>query len=137
MKIMGLDDSMTHFEMDPADLYHEETFTDRKAGTIRRLLPVKSDGSTDKRREVLYLGQTQLVTPLGAVPLTFEIDAHSLKEAIEKFSAAAKVAVDHTVEELTELRRQAASSIVIPEAGSGGLGGVGGISGGGGKIKLP
>ena len=41
------------------------------------------------------------------------------------------------MEELKELHREAASSIVLPEAGGGGLGGMGGIPGGGGKIQLP
>ena len=33
--------------MDSAQIYREETFTDRKVGTIRRLTPVAADGSPD------------------------------------------------------------------------------------------
>ncbi len=66
--------------MDTANLYREETFTDRKVGAIRRLTPVKTDGSVDPSRQVVFLGQTQLLTNVGAVPLNFEIDAHSLEK---------------------------------------------------------
>ncbi len=123
--------------MDPAELYREEVFTDRKVGTIRRLTPVKTDGSTDTERKVIYVGQAQLLTPVGSVPLAFDIDATSLEEALKRFPAAAKQAVERTLKELQELRREAASSIVIPEPGmAGGLGGPGGLPGGG-KIQIP
>ncbi len=119
--------------MDTANLYREETFTDRKVGAIRRLTPVKTDGSVDPSRQVVFLGQTQLLTNVGAVPLNFEIDAHSLEEAARKFSDAAKVAFERSMKELEELRREAASSIIIPEGVPPGGPGVPG----GGKIKLP
>ncbi|HUG77853.1 MAG TPA: hypothetical protein VML57_10250 [Burkholderiales bacterium] len=124
-------------KIDPAALYQEEVFTDRRVGTIRRLTPVKKDGSRDSARAVLYVGETQVLTPAGALPIGFEIGAGSLEEAAEKFGALAKEAIERTVKELQELRRQAQSSIVIPQ---GGLppGGVppGGL-GGGGKIQIP
>jgi hypothetical protein len=129
------DSSTLDLKMDPTELYREEVFTDRKAGTLRRLTPVKTDGSADAARAVIYVGQAQLLTPMGALPLSFEIDARSMKEAMERFPQAAKVAVDQAVEELKELRREASSSIVIPEAG-GGLGGAGGVPSAG-KIQLP
>ena len=106
-------------------------YTDRKMGTIRILTPVKSDGSTDSAREVVYVGQAQLMTPMGALPLAFEIEATSLADAVSNYPAEAKKAVDNTMNELQELRRQQASSIVIPEAGGGGL------PPGGGKIQFP
>ena len=121
--------------MNVTDLYREEIYTDRQVGTIRQLTPVNADGSTDNSRKVLYVGQAQLVTAVGAVPLAFEINAHTLKEAVEKFSDKAKEAVNRAVKELQEMRREAASSIVIPEPGAGGYG-PGGVSGGG-KIQVP
>ncbi|MBI3937740.1 MAG: hypothetical protein HY323_12250 [Betaproteobacteria bacterium] len=116
--------------MDAAALYLEEVFTDRKVGTLRRLTPVKSDGSPDAGRQVAYVGEAQLLTSVGALPITFEIDAKSLDEAIRKFAGAAKEAVERTVRDLQDLRRQAASSIVVPQGGMGGLGP-------GGKIQMP
>ncbi|MFL6650399.1 MAG: hypothetical protein ACJ8J7_03835 [Sulfurifustaceae bacterium] len=126
-------------EMDGAALYREEIFTDRKIGTIRRLTPVKSDGSTDSARQVLYVGEAQILTPAGALPLSFDIPAQSLADAVQKFGPATKQAIERTMQELQEMRRQASSSIVIPQAGAGALG-PGGLPGGlpgGGKIKLP
>lgn len=129
------DETGAELSMDSSDLFKEEIFTDRKAGTIRRLTPVSADGATDIARSVVYVGQAQLLTPMGTIPLSFEIAASSLDEAIVRFPEAAKVAVDQTVSELKEMQREAASSIVIPEGGGGGMGGSGGIPGGG-KIQL-
>jgi hypothetical protein len=130
----------TDLTMDPASLYREDIFTDRKLGTIRHLIPVKADGTPDQSRTALFIGQAQIVTPGGLLPLSFEIEANSLSEAIEQFGAAAKVAIEDTVRELQELRRQAASSLVIPDAGATssilGPGGMPAGPGGGGKIRL-
>ena len=125
-------DNVPELKMDPANLYREEIFTDRKVGTIRVMTPVKNDGSTDTSRKTIYVGETQLMTPVGALPLAFEIEADSLGNAATKFAEVAKVAVERAVREFQEMRRQASSSIVIPEGIPPGLGGPGG-----GKIKLP
>jgi hypothetical protein len=129
------DDKTLDARMDPASLYREDVFSDRKVGTIRQLTPVKADGSVDPARPVLYVGQTQILTAMGALPLSFELDAKNLEEAVSKFAAGAKEAFERTVRELEEYRRQAASSIVIPERGTGGFG-PGGVPGGG-KIQFP
>lgn len=124
-------------QMSADDLYLEEVFTDRRVGTIQRLSPVDASGQPDPRRPVLYVGQTQILTAAGALPLSFEIEAGSLREAAQKFGDNAKVALQDTMARLEEMRREAASSIIVPEAGAAaGLGGVGGIPGGG-KIRLP
>lgn len=123
-------------KMDPASLYREEIVTDRKVGTIRMLTPLKTDGAADAARPVLYMGEAQIMTGAGPLPINFEIEAANLAEAVDKFGPAAKEAIERTVRELQELRRQAASSIVVPQGGMGGLGGAGGL-GGGGKIQLP
>jgi hypothetical protein len=124
---------MNELKVDSKGLYLEEVFTDRRIGTIRRLTPVGEDGKPDAARAVLYVGETQVMTPAGALPIAFEIGATSLKEAAEKFGGLAKESIERTVKELQELRRQAASSIVIPQ---GGLPPAGGL-GGGGKIQMP
>ena len=122
-------------KMDVADLYREDTYSDRKVGTIRMLTPLKSDGSTDASRAVIYIGEAQLMTSVGTLPINFELEAQSLDEAVSKFAGAAKEAVDRTMKDLQEMRRQAASSIVVPQGGMGGLPG-GGIPPGG-KIQIP
>jgi hypothetical protein len=102
--------------MDSTQIYREETFTDRKVGTIRRLTPVGADGGADATRPVLFVGQAQVMTPMGAIPISFELDAVSLDAAIQKFGAAAELAVQQTMRELQEMRREQASSLVIPDA---------------------
>src|SRR6185503_2743870 len=129
--------SVNDIKVDPKSLYLEEVFTDRRIGTIRRLTPVTKDGTRDTARAVLYIGETQVLTPAGALPIGFEIGAGSLEEAAEKFGALAKEAIERTVKELQELRRQAASSIVIPQGGMPPAGGLGGGGLGGGKIQMP
>ena len=123
----------TELKLDPDKLYLEEVFTDRRIGTLRRLTPVTKDGKADASRGIVYVGETQIMTPAGSIPIGFEIGAGSLEEAAEKFGPAAKEAIDRTVLELQELRRQAASSIVIPQ---GGIPPAGGMPGGG-KIQIP
>lgn len=129
------DEKTLDARMNPAALYREEIFSDRKVGTIRRLTPVMVDGSVDPARATLFVGQTQVLTAMGALPLSFEIDAANLEEAVAKFAAGAKGAFERTVRELEEYRRQSASSIVIPDRGSGGFG-PGGLPGGG-KLQIP
>ncbi|MDP9082606.1 MAG: hypothetical protein M3N50_02415 [Pseudomonadota bacterium] len=107
--------------MDSTQLYREETFTDRKVGTIRRLSPVGADGSADAARPVLFVGQAQVMTSMGAVPISFELDAPTLDVAIDKFGEAAEQAVQQTMRELQEMRREQASSLVIPDAAGGSL----------------
>ena len=123
----------SEIKVDPNSLYLEEIFTDRRVGTIRRLTPVKGDGVKDASRPVLYVGETQVLTPAGALPIGFEITADSLADAAEKFGTLAKEAIERTVKELQELRRQAASQIVVPQGPLPPMGG----AGGGGKIQMP
>jgi hypothetical protein len=124
-------------KVDPNSLYLEEIFTDRRVGTIRRLTPVKDDGKPDSAKPVLYVGETQVLTPAGPLPIGFEIQAASLAEAAEKFGQLAREAIERTVRELQELRRQQASQIVVPQGPLPPLGGGGGGMGGGGKIQMP
>ncbi len=107
--------------MDSTQIYREETFTDRKVGTIRRLTPVTADGAADSARPVIFVGQAQVMTPMGALPISFELEAVTLGAAIEKFGAAAELAVQQTMRELQEIRREQASSLVIPDAAGGAL----------------
>lgn len=121
--------------MDATSLYREEIYTDRRIGTIRALVPVDGTGAADAARPVVFVGEAQIMTQMGPLPVSFEIEAKSLGEAVAGYADAAKVAVERTVRELQEMRRQAASSLVLPGQGGGGFGPSG--LGGGGKIQMP
>jgi len=125
-------------KMEESDLYQEEIFTDRRVGTIQRLTPIDKTGKTDAGRPVLYVGQTQLMSRMGALPLSFEIPADSLEQAVSNFAKAANGALQETMQKLEEMRREQASSLIVPEAGGGFGGGMGGgVPGGGGRIRMP
>jgi hypothetical protein len=121
--------------MDANELYREEIYTDRRVGTLRVLVPVKSDGTADASRPTVYQGEAQLMTNVGPLPISFEIAAKNLAEAVANYADATRAGVERAMRELQEMRRQASSSIVIPQSGAG-LG-PGGMPGGGGKIQIP
>lgn len=132
---MAAENDVPEVQLDSANLYREELFTDRRAGTVRRLTPVTSGGEPDSSRPVLFSGQTQLLTPAGILPLSFEIPASTLQEALSKFSEGVKEALEQAIDEAREMRREAASRIVVPEVGAGAIGPAAGA--GPGKIKFP
>ena len=128
---MSTENQRREISMDAENLYREEVVTDRRVGSIRILTPVKADGETDKSRQILYVGQAQMLTPMGAIPLNFEIEADSLADAVAKFSQFANQALEQTAKELQELRREQASSIVVPGSNE-----IPPVMPGGGKIQL-
>jgi hypothetical protein len=127
---MAAQNDLPDVKIDATSLYREEVYTDRRAGTIRKLQPVTISGADDNTRHVLFSGQTQLLTPAGVLPLAFELEVDTLEAAIEKFPEGVKNALEQAIDEAREMRREQASRIVVPEVG-------GGPSGGGGKIKFP
>jgi hypothetical protein len=129
---MNSPDTSTEIKMDASNLYREEVFTDNAVGTLRQLSPVTTGGEPDSTRSLQFLGSTQVLTTAGPLPLSFEIPAESLAEAALGFGDAAKAAFERTMEELKEMQRQQASSIVVPKGGMGSMGGMGG-----GNIQVP
>ena len=130
MALRSPEDRGSEAKMDAANLYREEIVTDRKVGTLRMMTPIKNDGTADLARATLFIGEAQIMTQAGPLPINFEIEGKNLAEAVASFGDAAKEGVERTVRELQELRRQQSSSIVVP--GAGGMGGMGG-----GKLQLP
>lgn len=134
---------LPEIKLDADNLFQEEIFTDRRVGTLMRLTPVNKDGSRDINREIAYVGQASLMTPMGSLPLHFEIEAASLDEALNKYPDEANKALERTLKELEEMRReQAGGGIITPDklGGAGGFGGgQGGLGGqgGGGGIQMP
>jgi hypothetical protein len=128
---MAQEPGLPDIRIDATQLYREDVFTDRRAGTLRKMTPIKPDGSDDPSRTVLFAGQTQLLTPAGVLPLMFEIEAATLQQAIDMFPDAVKVALEQAIDEAREMRREQSSRIVVPEVGAGPAGPIGG-----GRIKL-
>jgi len=122
--------AQTEARFDAASVYREEMYTDRRVGTIRALVPVLADGGADPSRATLYVGQISVMTPMGTLPISFELDGATLAEAMAKFADGARIAVDDAMRELQQLRREQASSIVIPEPGAV-------PPAGGGRIRMP
>lgn len=125
--------------MDAASLYREEIVTDRKVGTIRVLLPLTAQGAPDSSRKTIYSGEAQIMTNMGALPVSFDIEADTLSEAVENYGEAARTGIERTMRELQDMRRQASSSLIVPPAGAASAltgGGMGGLPGGG-KIQMP
>jgi len=115
--------------VDQDNLYREETFTDLKIASIRRLTPITRDGADDPSRPTMFVGETTLMSARGPLPINCPIDATSLNEALEAFPKAVQDAVERLMEEAREMQRQEANRIVVPGQG-GGLG----PAGGGGRI---
>lgn len=132
---MADDRAEANIGMDAANLWQEETFTDRRVGTLQRLTPVLADGSPDSARAIVFVGQTQVLTPGGALPLSFEIEATTLSDAVEHFGRHAQAALENAMQRLEEMRREAASSLIVP--GSGGPAGPVGPGGPAGGIQIP
>lgn len=112
-------------EFDQGGLYREDSFTDRKVGTIRQMTPVTVSGDRDEDRAILFMGATQVMTAAGPVPLNFDIPGENLGEAANNFGPAAEQAVEEMAAKIEEMRREQASSIVVPGQGGGGAGGSG------------
>ncbi|MEX2516744.1 MAG: hypothetical protein WD572_07540 [Gammaproteobacteria bacterium] len=134
---------LPEIKLDLDNLYNEEVFTDRRVGTVMRLTPVQTDGTRDHGRDILFVGQAQLMTPMGALPLSFPLPADSLQAALKIYPEEAHKALESTLKELEEMRReQAGGDIITPGKLGGGMGGGmggpgGGMGGPGGKIQMP
>ena len=102
------------FSMDRTNLYREESFTDLRIASIRRLTPVKPDGSPDKTRKTLFVGHTNLITPNGPLPIQNVIQAKELQQAIKKFPEAMQSAMERLVEEAKKHRQKEESRIIVP-----------------------
>jgi len=97
-----------------SNLFKEESFTDLRVCTVRQLSPVNPDGSPDKGRKTIYVGQTHVVTPAGPLPIQSVIQAKDLQQAFKKFPETMKAAMDSLIEEAKKAQQQEQSRIVVP-----------------------
>ena len=102
------------FSVERTNLYREENFTDLRIASIRRLTPVKPDGSPDKTRKTLFVGHTNLITPNGPLPIQNVIQAKELQQAIKKFPEAMQTAMERLIEEAKKHKQKEESRIIVP-----------------------
>lgn len=107
---------LSEIKLDHKSLYREEVFTDLRVGSLKQLTPVTSDGSRDLGRPMTYVGETQLMSQMGPLPVQAAIEADNLQEALERFPAAIQRAVEAMISEVKELQRKEMSRIVVPGA---------------------
>ncbi|HNQ01049.1 MAG TPA: hypothetical protein PLQ15_13020 [Syntrophales bacterium] len=98
------------------NLYREEMYTDMRTAALRQLTPVKPNGEIDKTRKFVFVGQTNIMSPQGPLPVQFPIDAKNLQEAAERFPEVMDQFLTKLAEEIKEARRQEQSRIIVPNA---------------------
>ncbi len=108
--------NLDELQIETKNLFKEETFTDLKVGTIRRLTPVTSDGSPDAARKAVFIAQTQIMSNMGPLPVQYEIVASNMAEAIQNYPVAIKAGIDQLMEDAKEMQRREMSKIVTPDA---------------------
>ncbi len=105
------------FSIDRSNLFLEETFTDLKSGTVKRFTPILPDGSVDKGRKPLFLGQTSIYTPHGPLPIQNVIPAKELAQALKRFPEAMHQAMEQLMEEADKMRQEKTSPLIqTPES---------------------
>jgi hypothetical protein len=107
---------LSEIKLDSKGLFREEVFTDLRVGTLKQLTPVTSDGSRDMGRPMAYVGETQLMSQVGPLPVQAPIEADNLQQALERFPSAIQRAVEAMIAEVKELQRKEMSRIVVPGA---------------------
>ncbi len=94
------------FTVDRSNLYREESITDLKVASIRRLIPVKPDGTEDKSRTPVFIGHTQLMSPEGPLPIQSQLAANNIEEALDAFPETMKQALAEMVERIKKMQKE-------------------------------
>ena len=106
------------FSVDKNNLYREEAITDLKVASIRRLIPVKIDGSDDDSRPEIFMGHTQLMSPQGPIPIQAPLKAQTVEEALDEFPGEMKKAMDEVLDRIqkmqSQMKQQEQSRIITP-----------------------
>jgi len=94
------------FTIDKDNLYREESITDLKVASIRKMVPVNADGTDDTSRSPVFIGNSQLMTPEGPLPLQAKLNATTMDEAMKEFPQAMKQSLNETIEHLRNMQQQ-------------------------------
>ncbi len=103
---MSENEESLEFKLDRNNLFLEETFTDLSGNSVTRYTPVKPDGTPDKGRRVVFLGQTSVFTPNGALPVHNQINAADLPQALKRFPEAMQEGLQRLIEEARALQQE-------------------------------
>ena len=107
---------LSEIKLDEKNLYKEEVYTDLRVGSLKQLTPVTKEGERDLARPMVFIGETQLMSQVGPLPVQTRIEAENLQAAMERFPAAIQTAVEAMIEEVKEHQRKEMSRIVVPGA---------------------
>ncbi|MCP3942827.1 MAG: cytoplasmic protein [Desulfobacteraceae bacterium] len=106
------------FQVDKTNLYREISITDLKIANIRQLIPVNVDGSDDTSRETIFIGNTQLGTPQGPIPMQAKLEASSMEEAMDLFPKAMELETKKVIESFKRMeaqqKKEKESKIIMP-----------------------
>jgi len=107
---------LSEIKLDETNLYREEVFTDLRVGSLKQLTPVTREGDRDLARPMVFIGETQLMSQVGPLPVQTRIEAENLQTAMERFPVAIQAAVEAMIDEVKEHQRKEMSRIVVPGA---------------------
>ena len=117
---MAEENPLENIKIDGSNLWKEEHITDLKVGNIRKLTPIKLDGTEDEGRTATYSATTNIMTPSGALPISGEIEATNLEEAVKNFPEAINAAIKKLQDDMIRMQKEQASQIVTPDQLRGG-----------------
>ncbi len=106
-----------NFTVDKDNLYREESITDIKVASIRKMTPIKPDGTDDDNRKAIFYGHSQLMSPQGPLPIQAKLESETLEAAMEEFPEAMKKALAEMVERVKKMQQeeqQNDSRIIMP-----------------------
>lgn len=113
----GAEGQNIDFTVNRDNLYREESVTDLKVASIRKMVPIKPDGSNDPQRSEVFFGSTQLMTPEGPLPIQSELSATTLEEAMNEFPSAMQKALEQTIDRLKQMQQQQGQGQGQPQGG--------------------
>lgn len=107
--------SALDLSVDRNGLYREESYSDLKAASIRKMVPVTEKGLPDESRPALFVGTIQVMTPGGALPIQSQLSATTLEDAVREFPKAMEKALAELLDEIKRMEQEASSRIVVPD----------------------
>ena len=75
------------------------------------------DGADDTTRETIFIGNTQLGTPQGPIPMQAKLEATTLEEAMDLFPKAMELETQKVIENFKRMEAQQKkekSNIIMP-----------------------